>query len=209
MSSLQNPIKPAAPSRPTPPATRATKLRRAKGISLVECCTVLAVLGVLSTAAVGGSGGLLQRQWDQRLTSLGASQLQAALNLARSEALKTGRRAVVCQSVDGQQCASAGAWSQGWMVFRDANNDAQRDDGEAVVMVTPALAAGLQISGNASIARYVSFQPDGSAATAAGAFQAGTFTICRSGSPEKTGKQIVLSATGRTRQQEASPATCT
>lgn len=208
MSTLPNLLSRTAPSCLARAAFRNTKSRGVKGISLVESCTILAVLSVLTTAAVAGSGGWLKRQWDQRLTGLGASQLQAALNVARSEALKSGGRAVVCQSMDGQQCAGTGTWSQGWMVFRDANNNAQRDDEEAVVMVTPALATGLQVSGNASIARYVSFQPDGSAAMTGGAFQAGTFTICRSASVGKTGQQIVLSATGRTRQQEAAPASC-
>jgi type IV fimbrial biogenesis protein FimT len=183
-------------------------LCRAKGISLVECCAVLAILSILASGAVGANGGLMQRQWDKRLTGMGASQLQATLNLARSEAIKSGGRAVVCRSQDGQQCTESGSWSQGWMVFRDDNNNARRDDDEAVVMVTPALAAGVQISGNASVSRYVSFQPDGSAATAGGAFQAGTFTICRSAGADHTGQQLVLSATGRTRLQDSGGSSC-
>jgi type IV fimbrial biogenesis protein FimT len=137
-----------------------------------------------------------------------ARALGSSLQLARSEAIKTASRATVCKSADGQRCNSAGNWGQGWIVFQDRNHDGQRDAGEPLVQVQAGLPARWLISGNASVAHYVSFQADGSPALVSGAFQAGTFTVCRATGSSTGARLLIMSATGRLRVQSTAATSC-
>jgi type IV fimbrial biogenesis protein FimT len=195
-------VQPLQPTRSRPAASR-----NAAGISLVECCFCLAILGIL--VAWGSSpSSYVAQMWRQRALSLEAQRLQSSLLVARSEAIKSRERTVVCKSADGQRCTPDGAWSQGWIVFRDLDNNAQREDGEPLLVNQRPPSLGVNLSGNAPVARYVSFQPDGSAATVGGAFQAGSFTACSNASTKVTPQQLVISATGRTRIQSAASPAC-
>lgn len=82
------------------------------------------MIGILSMAAVPPLMDTLARM---NVTSA-ARTLTSALNLARSEAIKRGRDVVICPSEDGTDCADD-AWSSGWIVFVDANGDADGDTG--------------------------------------------------------------------------------
>jgi type IV fimbrial biogenesis protein FimT len=132
----------------------------------------------------------------------------AHLNLARSEAIKRNARVVLCKSGDGQQCASEGAWEQGWIVFHDANGNARVDEEEALLLQQAALHASVRFSGNSNIARYVSYTPDGGANLVSGAFQAGTFTLCTQSDAPLEGRQIVISKAGQPRVAKVKLAVC-
>ena len=185
---------------PIPTQGRATHQR---GISLTEVCISLVVICVLSAWAAPSLGRFLNTMGGDF-----ASRLVASLQLARSEAIKTGGRATVCKSGDGVRCSNSGHWGQGWIVFHDDNHSGQREASERLIDVREALGGGWTIKGNASISDYVSFRGDGMPAQLNGAFQAGTFSLCRvDGSPESA-RLLVMSATGRARIQRASVPAC-
>jgi type IV fimbrial biogenesis protein FimT len=173
-----------------------TRLRRRSctAFTLVEMLVVLAVMGVLAGIAVPAMGRMI----DSTCLTFFANDFLASMYLARSEAIKYKGRSSLCKSADGASCAASGGWEQGWIVFRDANNDGKVDPGEQVVHYTQALPSGFRLTGNQNIGSYISFAPTGRTRMVSGAFQAGTITLCKRAA-EAEARQIVINNTGRAR----------
>jgi type IV fimbrial biogenesis protein FimT len=138
-----------------------------------------------------------------------ASQaLIVSLQLARSEAIKRGGRVAMCKSADGADCVRSGGWEQGWIVFHDLNNNARVDAGEAVLQREQALGGTVRLSGNSSVASYVSYTSLGHTSTIGGALQMGTLTVCQPAATRTSARQIVISASGRVRAQKVTLEQC-
>lgn len=178
--------------------------RPARGFSLVELMVTGAVLGWLTTIVVPQLAGFVDRL---RLATYN-NDILAHLALARNEAIRLGQRVVLCKSSDGQLCAASGHWQQGWLVFVDANNNAQVDVGERILRTQAALHAGWLVKGNTPVSRYVSYHPLGLSLTTSGAFQAGTFTVCKASAQAAQARQVVISSNGRPRSQVAQLGSC-
>jgi type IV fimbrial biogenesis protein FimT len=174
------------------------------GFTLVEMLAVLAVSAVLVSVAVPSFGALAS---STRVSST-SNEVLAGLLLARSEAMKRRLRVVMCKSADGATCAAGGQWQQGWIVFTDTDADGQRDAGEALLHIQAALPPRMRVSGTAPVARYVSYTPSGATKTVGGGFQAGTLTVCSASAGPASGRQIVVSASGRPRTQTVKLAAC-
>lgn len=174
------------------------------GATLLELIVVLAVSTILLTIAVPGFSSLFHAT---RLTSA-TNALVASLHVARSEAIKRSQRVVLCPAPAGDVCAGSGGWQQGWMVFHDANNNAQRDAGEPVVLTHPPLPAGLRVTSKGSTAGYISYTPAGDTQQVGGAWQAGTLTLCHASASPDAARQVVIYRTGRPRTAKISLAAC-
>jgi type IV fimbrial biogenesis protein FimT len=155
---------------------------------------VVAIMAVLAGVAVPAMGRMID---STRLTFF-ANDFLASMYLARSEAIKYKGRASLCKSANGTSCATTGGWDQGWIVFRDANNDGVVDPGEHVVHHTQALPSGFRLTGNQNVANYISFAASGRTRMVSGAFQAGTLTLCKQAA-EAEARQIVINNAGRAR----------
>ena len=171
------------------------------GVTLLELMVVLAIAAILLTIGIPSFASLAH---SSRLSSA-TNELLASLHLARSEAIKRGGRAVICSSASGAACANSGDWHQGWVVFHDANNNAQRDAGEAVLLSRHALPAGLRVT---TPRTYVSYVPDGSTKSTSGALQGGTFTVCNDTGSPVVAREIVISLAGRARTARTTLASC-
>jgi type IV fimbrial biogenesis protein FimT len=167
------------------------------GLSLVEVLVVVAVLGLLAATTLPLLSGFLDRL---RLVTYNNDVL-VHLAHARHEAIRRGHRVVMCKSADGLRCAQTGHWHQGWLVFVDPNNNAQLDSGEEVLRQQAALPPGWVVRGNTPVARYVSYHPIGLSLMVSGAFQAGTFTVCKTSAAAVQARQVVISSNGRPRSQ--------
>lgn len=165
---------------------------RQAGTTLPEITVVLAIIAILLAIAVPGLSAQI------RVSGLtGATQdMLASLHLARSEAIKRRSRAVICVTADGNHCAEDGGWHQGWIVFHDVNNNAERETDEVLILARGPLVQGLAINGNLWVTRYISYASTGQTRLVSGALQPGTLTFCLDGGPAR---QIVISATGRPR----------
>ena len=182
------------------------KLGRAasRGVTLPEVLVVLAIAGVLQAFGAPALASLI----DGVRVGRGSESLFLTLQQARSEAIKRNGRVVVCKSDDGARCVTGGGWEQGWLMFQDGNNNARLDTGETVLLRQAALDRPVRLSGNSQVANYVSYTPTGNASLISGAFQAGTFTVCRQSNVPLDARQVVLSSSGRVRSQRVKLGQC-
>lgn len=186
----------ARPSSPPPVGTY--------GFTLVELLVVIAIAAVL--AAVGVPSW---RAFSEKLQLAGVSDaFVASLHLARSEAIKRHDRVALCKSADGAFCAPAGGWDQGWIIFHDRNNNGRREEPEQILRRQQALPAALRLSGNLTVAQYVSFVPTGATKLVGGGFQAGTLTVCWESGRTAQARQIILNAAGRPRVRAFTAGAC-
>jgi type IV fimbrial biogenesis protein FimT len=94
------------------------------------------------------------------------------------------------------------------LVFEDVNNNGLWDTGEALLQQRARLHASVSATGNATVARYVSFGPSGRSLTLNGAFQAGTITLCARGASGEDAWLLVVNAVGRSRLDKGQMAIC-
>jgi type IV fimbrial biogenesis protein FimT len=94
-----------------------------KGFTLIEMMTVLAVAAILLGIGIPSFRSLIE---NQRMTAV-ANDFFAAINLARSEAIKRGAR------VDMVPAGVGDDWAEGWVVFVDADDDQRPDTGEPII----------------------------------------------------------------------------
>ncbi|MGZ8945652.1 MAG: GspH/FimT family pseudopilin [Methylococcaceae bacterium] len=151
------------------------------GFTLIELLIVISIIGITLSIAVPSFQALIA---SNRLTT-SANSLVSALQLAKSEAIKSNRLVIVSRN---------STWASGWVVFADNNQDgAQATDGtEPTISSFDALSTGFTI--NTSYASRVTYRPDGRINTAIG----GHFYFC---SPASTAdfRNVVIAATGRVR----------
>ncbi|MDS4028013.1 MAG: GspH/FimT family protein [Candidatus Contendobacter sp.] len=184
------------------------------GFTLIELIVTVAVVAVLLTVGVPE---LRETINNNRLTA-NANAFVAAMNLARSEAIKRNVRVTLCKSANGLCCVTGGSsgYEQGWIVFADPNGDALRDPAtcstdpppnpnpEPLIRAYEPLAAGVTLQGNGLAVDYISFVPAGVAQTAGGVPQFATMSLCKSGYATSS-RQIALSRGGRARITKVSP----
>jgi type IV fimbrial biogenesis protein FimT len=166
-----------------------------QGFSLIELLIAVAIVGLLVLAA-----GPSYRNWiaAQELANH-AHFLAGTLNLARSEAIKTGYRVNLCKSSDRQQCADDGSgWELGWILYIDENQDGEISAGETVLRTEGPPGNGITVRGNRPVGDYVSYTSLGHARMLSGALQMGTFVVCK---PGQDALQVVLANSGRARVQ--------
>ena len=168
---------------------------RAHGFTVTELLVTLVIVAILlSIAAPSYRDYIVESR-----VSAGASELVAAMQFARTEAVKRNGRVTICTSGTGTACAPAGTsdtWANGWMVYVDADEGAggtyEYDSSvDTILRVHGALAEGSTITADANVASYLSYLSDGRSQLIDGASQAGTIGLCVTGSTVQ-GRDISL-----------------
>jgi type IV fimbrial biogenesis protein FimT len=162
----------------------ADRPRRALGFTLIESLVVLAVAAVLVSLAIPAMSRMLARH---RLVTA-QLDLIASLGHARNLAIASGRRTLLCPSVDGVRCAEDTHWERGWVVGNYRSDKASQLDGPPLLVHGGY--AHLVITSTSGRTR-IRFQPLG---TSGGSTV--TFTLCRQGHPAEA-LAVKVSIVGR------------
>jgi type IV fimbrial biogenesis protein FimT len=122
----------------------------AVGFTLIELVVTLAVAAVIAAMAVPAMQAMIN---SGRLNSM-AEELTAAMQLARSEAIRRATTVTMCGSANGTTCANGTDWSRWIIVGRD--NAASDAAGAEVITVIrdSAMPAGMSLTGPAAGVRF-------------------------------------------------------
>lgn len=169
-----------------------------RGVTLTELLVTLAILVIL----VGLAAPQLSTFIAQRAVESQAQTLSAALQLARSEALKRGQPITICKSTTVNtatpSCATTGTdWSSGWLIFADKTAPVgDFDPGDVVLQVQQPMKSGGIVNSNPNA---ISFSPTGMIMGISASFRVQpNVTGAQVDSPELN-RCVVLTVQGRMR----------
>ncbi|MGZ8191416.1 MAG: GspH/FimT family pseudopilin [Methylococcaceae bacterium] len=159
-----------------------------QGFTLVELLVVVAIMAITLAFGVPSFQAVIA---SSRLTNA-ANSMVTALQLARSEAIKTNRLVTV-SNVNNNS-----AWGDGWIVFMDKNQDNLQDIDDDPEIDEPtigsfdAINTSFTVKPDPNFTNRVIYRPDGRSNTF------GSFTFC---SPAETAdfRNVVIASTGRVR----------
>jgi type IV fimbrial biogenesis protein FimT len=172
------------------------------GFTLLEALVVLALIGVLAALAAPAVTGMRARHQLQAQ----AEGLLDSLVLARSEALRRQQRVTLCPRTHDNACDATAQWQNGWLVFVDGNDNAQREADEPLIEVHGDLPPTVRMGVTSTVKGYFSYGSEGRSQSTGGAFMAGTWRFCQASAPE--GWQVVSNALGKPRIEKYTPQTC-
>jgi type IV fimbrial biogenesis protein FimT len=168
-----------------------TMTRLTKGFTLIELMVTVAVVAILIAIASPSYRFLVL---NNRMAAQ-SNEMLSALQLARAEAVNRGTRVSVCKSANGTACTTALTWAQGWIVFIDGGTAGTVDGSDTVLRVFPALAGGSTLVGIGNVSNFVSYQGNGTTTLATGAV--GTISLCPQAPATVAGRDIQITASGR------------
>lgn len=160
------------------------------GLTLLEL-----VMGVSVMAVVLAIAAPSFRQITESNRFAGTShELTVSLTTARTLAISRGHRVSVCPMTHDQRCTGSNDWSQGWMVFLDAERTGQPKDATAILQVVQRQSGAAFPRVATTPGRHlVRYSPDGMA----GGSNL-TLSIC-AGHQDRLLGQVVVAVSGRTR----------
>jgi type IV fimbrial biogenesis protein FimT len=152
-----------------------------KAFTLVELMAVLSIAAVLIAIGAPGFRALIESQ--QMTTTV--NDFFAAINLARSEAIKRGER-VELMAADGD-----GHWEKGWVVLLDTNHTGKPDTGDEIIFSHGPVPDGITIDPRLpdKAVQYLAYDGTGHA-------PAGSFWLSRG---NKVERKIKINFLGRPR----------
>ncbi len=103
--------------------------KKQNAFTLIELMVTLAVLAIVIGVAIPS---FTKQITNSRSLTVG-NDLVTALNFARQEAVKRGKRVSICPSTDGATCLTSGDWAKGWLVFEDG----AAFDGDTLIVRMP------------------------------------------------------------------------
>lgn len=168
-----------------------------KGFTLMEVLAAIMVLGILAALAAPSFQLTIR---NNRLSS-SANLFLGALNLARSEAVRTNHSVVLCKSQDGATCLENNlGFEQGWMIFVDTDRDLNVGNDDTILRVQDALPGEMTLLSTSSTNHtddYIAFRGDGRARAHDGRLQNSTLNLCHL--DHDPGRVVRINTIGRVR----------
>jgi len=160
------------------------------GVTLLEMLIALTILTLLGAMAAPGFANVVR---DKR-GEITMARLEQMIMAARHMAISAGQVVTLCRSVDGEQCG--GQWSQGVVLFTDANANRRVDGGDRILRYQSFA------SGQGSIRwrsfgnrQYLQFTALGFTKN-----QNGNFTYCPFNGELAFARQLIVNRAGRARR---------
>lgn len=179
-------------------------MQKDDGFTLIELMLAIALVGILLATAVPALDDFTN---NSRQTGA-INDFVSAMHLARNTAITTNSRVTMCPSAAGANCELAG-WDSGWIVFGDANSNANLDAGETIVTASSRV-DGLSIQ-SGEFPQFLMYRPNGRAMTVAVTGNSGEFSVCDNRGAEHA-KVILVDLSGRPRlskySADGSPPNC-
>lgn len=139
-------------------------MNRRNGFTLIELIVTMAIAAVVLSIAVPSYQTSIQN--NRKTTSI--NSLATSLQLARSTAISRRVTVTVCKSNDITNAVptcrnggGSGDWSQGWMIFTNANNNTSIDGADTLLRVQDALQGEATFIGNNNVVNQISFSAQG------------------------------------------------
>lgn len=174
---------------------------RPRGFTLIELLVAVSVLAIVIALAVPSFTGLIN---GNRLAS-GVNEMVAAVQTARIEAVRQGRRVAVCRSTDNATCSAGGAW-QNWITIIDSSGNGAFGVGDTVLRISSVEApvevtVGNTITDNGN---SIVFRPDGLAYDVNDALLVGAVTVCiPTDQPQRNQRVLNVAAGSRVSTSQA------
>jgi len=183
-------------------------MKKYSGFTLIELMITLAIVGILLMVGVPSLKTFMQG--NQLIAA--SNELVSALHIARSESIKLSSRVSICDSSDGKTCGGTGDWSNGWIVFVDANGDLVNTGAPCAALNTDCLLRihdafadnQLSVSGvdaNSNAITSFTFTARGMPKNTVGISESGVFSVCSFDTSNNVigSRAVVLSLSGRVR----------
>jgi type IV fimbrial biogenesis protein FimT len=171
---------------------------KSRGFSALELLIAIAILTILALFGVPNMRTLMQ---SNRMV-VAKNALVVTLQRARMESASTSRHAVVCPSANGHSCLTVGDWSQGWLVYRDDNENGRFDPVESLLQVHQMTFPDLHVrtsDGRRKVTYRDMGRADGTNVT---------FVFC-DGRGDGAGGQVIVANSGRVRSLDrVTPGSC-
>lgn len=167
------------------------------GFTLMELMVTVAIIGIVTAMSFPFFESVLQNT--QLKTN--AQTFLTALALTRTEAVRRGTQVTLCASATGTSCTGA-AWTVGWVIFTDPDNDQTVDAGETIIRVNGALAGVTTTLTSTAFVNSVSYLSTGFTS----GVTSGSFSLCDDRGATR-GKSIQITTTGRAKSTGA-PTSC-
>ena len=165
------------------------------GFSLIELLVVMTILSVLLVVSLPNFQNMIESSG----TNSQAKLFLTTLNLARSEAIKRGGNVAICASTDGADC-DEDAWGEGWIVFFDANDDANGltgsvDANDTLIRVFDSVGSTNETTFSVDLFEYNTLGYSATDGTQ-------TLLICPASSNAANARSVVIGPSGRGRRVE-------
>jgi len=167
-----------------------------RGFTLLEALIVLTIICILLSLGMPALSKFIAHQ---KIVAAN-NTLVADLNFARSVAANQQQSMIVCPGNPTDGCSQTPMWEQGWIVFADSNQNRRLDQEESPLRVTQSVDKNIRIS-SSNYRKRVRFNPEG--------FAGGSnlsIHICHHAVLQ--GSKIVISNTGRVRQNRTQISQC-
>ena len=164
---------------------------------MLELLIAIAIMGILAAVSLPSFMDTLGR-W---AANSATRSLAGSLNLARSEAIKQGVDVSICPTNSGTDCV-ANSWSGGWIIFIDANGDADGaagsiDAGDTIIRVYEPL-SNMTVATTPANTNLLEYDRKGFGTNAA----AVTLKICPVDANVDNAREVIISLSGRARINE-------
>jgi len=130
------------------------------GLTLIELLITLALASIILIVGIPS----FQRFSAGNIQSAEINNLVRHINLARSEAVKSGHNHVLCPSRDLATCLDDTGWDRGFILFRDRNKNDIREEDEPLLRASRPTTEVDIVMQSTQGRKQIVFRPDGRSA---------------------------------------------